>query len=190
LAPKGPTGLWSGVAPGARSGDRYKFEIVTADGRTLRKADPMARTSERPPSDASVVPFAGEHDWADDDWMRRRHVTIAGEAPLRIYEVHLESWRRGVDTWDAFADQLGRHVADLGFTHVELMPVAEHPFGGSWGYQVSGYYSPTARFGDPDGFKRFIDALHARGIGVIVDLVPAHFTRDDMSLGRYDGKEL
>ena len=143
LTTKGPTGIWSGVAPAADSGDRYKFEIVTDDGRTLRKADPMARMSERPPSDASVVPLAAEHDWSDDDWMRGRHETIAGDAPLRIYEVHLESWRRGVETWDAFAEQLGQHVADLGFTHVELMPVAEHPFGGSWGYQVSGYYSPT-----------------------------------------------
>ncbi len=109
---------------------------------------------------------------------------------MRVYEVHLGSWRRGVDDWDALAEQIGEHVARLGFTHVELMPIAEHPFGGSWGYQVSGYYAPTARFGDPDGCRRFVDALHRRGIGVIVDWVPAHFPKDDWSLGRFDGTPL
>ncbi|MGB0115055.1 MAG: 1,4-alpha-glucan branching protein GlgB [Ilumatobacteraceae bacterium] len=184
------TGIWSGVAPAARSGHRYKFEIRTADGRVLRKADPMARMAEAPPSDASVVPFSVEHDWSDDDWMRDRHQVIDGDAPLRIYEVHLESWRRDVDTWDAFADELGDYVVDLGFTHVELMPIAEHPFGGSWGYQVSGYYAPTARFGDAAGLRRFVDAMHRRGLGVIVDWVPAHFPRDDWSLARFDGTPL
>ena len=185
-----PTGIWSGIAPAARSGHRYKFEIVSADGRTLRKADPMARQAERPPSDASVVPVSIDHDWGDDDWMRDRHQVIAGTAPMRIYEVHLGSWRRGVDSWDRLAVELAEHVATLGFTHVELMPIAEHPFGGSWGYQVSGYYAPTARFGDPDGVRRFVDALHRRGIGVIVDWVPAHFPRDEWSLGRFDGVAL
>ncbi len=122
--------------------------------------------------------------------MRDRGQVIAGTAPLRIYEVHLGSWRRGVDTWDRLAAELADHVATLGFTHVELMPIAEHPFGGSWGYQVSGYYAPTARFGDPDGVRRFVDALHRRGIGVIVDWVPAHFPRDAWSLGRFDGTAL
>jgi len=189
-SPGGPTGIWSGVSPGARSGHCYKYEVVSAEGRTLRKADPLARQSELPPSDASVVPTATEHDWGDDDWMRDRHRTRSGDAALRIYEVHLGSWRRGVDTWDDLADQLGAHVADLGFTHVELMPIAEHPFGGSWGYQVSGYYAPTARFGDPAGFRRFVDSMHRRGIGVILDWVPAHFPRDDWSLARFDGTPL
>jgi 1,4-alpha-glucan branching enzyme len=186
----GPTGIWTVTAPAASSGDRYKFEIHGADGRMVRKADPMARQSELPPSDASVVPTAATHRWDDDDWMATRHEVRDGTRPLRVYEVHLGSWRRGVDTWDLLADHLADHVAALGFTHVELMPVAEHPYGGSWGYQVSGYYAPTARFGEPDGLKRFVDALHRRGIGVLLDWVPAHFPRDEWSLGRFDGTPL
>lgn len=185
-----PTGLWSAIAAGAQPGHCYKFELVTSEGRTIRKADPMARRTEVPPSDASVVASSDRFDWHDDDWMANRHLAMAGEAPLRIYEVHLASWRRGVNDWDALATELAGHLSRLGFTHVELLPVAEHPFGGSWGYQVSGYYAPTARFGDPDGFKRFVDALHAQGIGVIVDWVPAHFPRDDWSIGRFDGTPL
>jgi 1,4-alpha-glucan branching enzyme len=185
-----PTGLWSMVAPHARSGHRYKFEITTGDGLVLRKSDPMARTTERPPSDASVVPDAVDHVWGDHSWMADRGKVLAGASPLRIYEVHLGSWRRDVDTWDRLAIELADHVESLGFTHVELMPIAEHPFGGSWGYQVSGYYAPTARFGDPAAVRRFVDALHQRGIGVLVDWVPAHFPRDDWSLGRFDGTAL
>jgi len=190
VAAETASGIWTIVAPTARSGHRYKFEIVTDDGRTLRKADPMARQSECPPSDASIVPTAVDFQWTDDEWMRNRRSTMAGESALRIYEVHLGSWRHGVDTWDDLAAQVGDHVGRLGFTHVELMPIAEHPFGGSWGYQVSGYYSPTARFGDPEGFRRFVDALHHRGVGVIVDWVPAHFPKDEWSLGRFDGTAL
>ncbi len=186
----GPTGLWTGVCPGARPGQCYKFEVVTSEGRTLRKADPMARRTELPPSDASVIPAVSEHEWTDDHYMLGRGAVLQGDAPMRIYEVHLGSWRRGVDTWDDLAHQLGDHVAELGFTHVELLPIAEHPFGGSWGYQVSGYFAPTARFGDPDGLRRFVDDMHGRGLGVIVDWVPAHFPRDDWSLGRFDGTAL
>ena len=123
--------------------------------------------------------------------MTRRGATLRGDAPMRTYEVHLGSWRRGVADWDTLAAQLGDHVASLGFTHVELLPVAEHPFGGSWGYQVSGYYAPTARFGDPSGLPRASSMrMHQRGIGVIVDWVPAHFPRDEWSLGRFDGTPL
>jgi 1,4-alpha-glucan branching enzyme len=185
-----PTGIWSAIASEARTGHRYKLDVVTAGGQTLRKADPMARQTERPPSDASVVPSALVHDWGDAGWMASRHRTLLGEAPLRVYEVHLGSWRREVETWDQFAEQLGDHVERLGFTHVELLPIAEHPFGGSWGYQVSGYYAPTARFGDPAGLRRFVDALHQRGVGVLLDWVPAHFPRDEWSLGRFDGTPL
>jgi len=190
VASTAPTGLWSGTISEAVPGNCYKFEVVTAEGRTLRKADPMARRTERPPSDASVVPSAPGHVWTDDDYLARRGDVLAGSAPMRIYEVHVGSWRRGVDGWDALAEEIGDHVAALGFTHVELLPVAEHPFGGSWGYQVSGYFAPTARHGDPDGFRRFVDALHSRGLGVIVDWVPAHFPRDEWSLGRFDGTPL
>jgi len=185
-----PTGIWSATVPAARSGHRYKFEITASDGDVRRKADPMARRTERPPSDASIVPDAAEHDWDDHGWMATRGAFAAGTAPMRVYEVHLGSWRDGVDTWDRLATELAEHVCSLGFTHVELMPIAEHPFGGSWGYQVSGYFSPTARFGDPDGFRRFVDALHRRDVGVIVDWVPAHFPRDEWSLGRFDGTAL
>ncbi len=186
----GPTGIWSIVSDAPRPGHCYKFEITTAEGRTTRKADPMARQTEQPPSDASVVPTLNEFEWSDDEWMQRRGATLAGTAPMRIYEVHLGSWRRTVDDWDSLAEQIGEHVTHLGFTHVELLPIAEHPFGGSWGYQVSGYYAPTARFGEPDGCRRFVDALHRRGVGVIVDWVPAHFPKDDWSLGRFDGTPL
>jgi 1,4-alpha-glucan branching enzyme len=189
VAADGPTGIWTATVPAA-SGDRYKFEIVGAAGQMVRKADPMARQSELPPSDASVVPLAAQHRWDDDGWMATRHEVRDGTRPLRIYEVHLGSWRRDVETWDQFAEHLGDHVAALGFTHVELLPVAEHPFGGSWGYQVSGYYSPSARYGDPDGLKRFVGAMHRRGIGVILDWVPAHFPRDEWSLARFDGAPL
>ena len=186
----GRTGIWTVVCPTARSGHCYKYEIVSKEGRTLRKADPMARQTEVPPSDASVVPTPRKHEWTDTEWMHERHSTVDGATPMRIYELHLASWRRGVDTWDDLAEQIAAHVCSLGFTHVELLPVAEHPFGGSWGYQVSGYYAPTARFGDPDGFRRFVDVLHKHGVGVIVDWVPAHFPKDEWSLGRFDGTAL
>lgn len=185
---QGP-GIWTVIVPAA-SGDCYKFEIVTQGGRTIRKADPMARQTEEPPSDASVVPHDTNHEWNDAEWMASRSGALTGASPMRVYELHLNSWRRGVDNWDDLADQIGDHVARLGFTHVELLPIAEHPFGGSWGYQVSGYFAPTARFGDPDGCRRFVDAMHQRGIGVIVDWVPAHFPKDDWSLGRFDGTAL
>ncbi|MEM1332111.1 MAG: 1,4-alpha-glucan branching protein GlgB [Actinomycetota bacterium] len=184
------SGLWSAIVAAARPGHCYKFQLVTTEGRTIRKADPMARRTELPPSDASVVPTESRYDWQDADWSARRRLVMAGEAPLRIYEVHLGSWRRGVSSWAELADELADHVVRLGFTHVELLPVAEHPFGGSWGYQVSGYYAPTARFGPPEGFKAFVDTLHQRDVGVIVDWVPAHFPKDDWSLGRFDGTAL
>jgi len=190
LDSKGPTGIWSGLAPAAQTGHRYKFEIVTSEGRTLRKADPMARQAELPPSDASVVPSGLRHGWQDDDWMTARGATLRGDSPMRTYEVHLGSWRRGVGDWDALAAQLGDHVASLGFTHVELLPVAEHPFGGSWGYQPLSLFAPSGRFGPPQGLSRFVDALHGAGIGIILDWVPAHFPTDPHGLARFDGTAL
>ncbi|MFN3255627.1 MAG: 1,4-alpha-glucan branching protein GlgB [Ilumatobacter sp.] len=186
---QGP-GIWTVVAAAASSGQCYKFEIVTAQGRTTRKADPMARQTELPPSDASVIPTCTEYMWGDDEWMSARARHLAGTAPMRVYELHLGSWRRNVTSWDDLATQVATHVRSLGFTHVELLPIAEHPFGGSWGYQVSGYFAPTARFGDPHGCRRFVDTLHQHGIGVIVDWVPAHFPKDEWSLGRFDGTPL
>ncbi len=185
----GSSGIWSAVVPG-RSGDYYKLQITGADGQCVTKADPMARATELPPGDASRIPEFGAYTWNDSAWIGSRGAVVAGTAPLRIYEVHAPSWREGIGDWDSLALHLGEHVRDLGFTHVELLPIAEHPFGGSWGYQISGFYAPTARLGDPGGLKRFVDHLHGLGIGVILDWVPAHFVRDAWALGRFDGTAL
>jgi 1,4-alpha-glucan branching enzyme len=184
----GSSGLWVAIVPGAAAGHRYKFAVVSQAGTTMLKADPMARQTECPPATASVVAAPSAHVWNDHEWMqaRRNHP----DAALRVYEVHLASWRSGVTSYIDLAHQLAEHVHALGFTHIELMPVAEHPYGGSWGYQVSGYYAPTARFGTPDEFRQFIEIMHARGIGVIVDWVPAHFPRDEWSLAQFDGSAL
>jgi 1,4-alpha-glucan branching enzyme len=184
----GSSGVWAGFAAGARAGQCYKLAVTSAQGVETMKADPMARQAERPPSNASVVAGPAGHAWRDDEWMAGRG--HAPGLPLRIYEVHLGSWRAGVNGYLDLAEQLADHVSELGFTHVELLPVAEHPYGGSWGYQVTGYYAPTARFGSADEFRAFVDALHRRGIGVLVDWVPAHFPRDEWSLGRFDGTAL
>lgn len=189
LGPVGSSGIWSAVL-NARSGDFYKLLVTGADGHQVTKADPMARASEMPPGDASRIPEFAIFQWADATWMQRRGAVLADEAPLRIYEVHAPSWRDGVDDWDTLAEQLGAHVQELGFTHVEFLPLAEHPFGGSWGYQISGFYAPTARLGDPEGLKRCVNHLHALGIGVILDWVPAHFVKDAWALGRFDGTAL
>ena len=188
LEPQGNSGVWAGVCPTATAGHCYKYSVTDRSGRTVLKADPMARQSECPPATASVVPSFEPYAWADAEWMARR--SCAPGTPLRIYEVHLGSWRRGLGGYREIGDALGEHVAAMGFTHVELMPVAEHPFGGSWGYQVTGYFSPTARHGTPDDLRAMIDALHRRGIGVIIDWVPAHFPKDDWSLARFDGTAL
>jgi 1,4-alpha-glucan branching enzyme len=188
MTPQGSSGVWAAVLPDALDGQFYKFAVTGVDGQVRWKADPMARGAERPPSDASRLVGTSAHVWTDDAWMSDRGWG-AGH-PLRIYEVHLGSWRDGVVTYADLGEQIGDHAASMGFTHVELMPVAEHPFGGSWGYQVTGYYAPTARYGTPDDFRAFVDALHRRGIGVILDWVPAHFPRDEWSLARFDSTAL
>ena len=191
MAPVASSGIWSVVIAGATPGQHYKFIVTGSHGREVMKADPMARRTECPPGDASIVPDdAAPFVWSDDEWMSQRHRHLDGSASMRIYEVHLGSWRRDLTTWDDMATALADHVQDLGFTHVEFLPLAEHPFGGSWGYQVTGFYAPTARFGEPDGLRRLVNVLHRRGIGVIVDWVPAHFAKDSWSLGRFDGSAL
>jgi 1,4-alpha-glucan branching enzyme len=188
LTPQGQSGVWAGVAA-AKVGARYKFAVEGVDGQVRLKADPLARQSELPPATASVV-AASTHEWRDDEWMASRAETNpTAPRPMRIYEVHLGSWRPGLG-YVELAEQLGEYVADFGFTHVELLPVMEHPYGGSWGYQVTGYFAPTSRFGSPDGFRSFVDLLHQRGIGVIADWVPAHFPKDDWALARFDGTPL
>ena len=184
----GASGVWELFLPGVGAGSHYKYELVTPNGHLTLKADPYAFAAEVPPGTASVVALSG-HAWRDDGWMQRRSDRDWLREPMSVYEVHLGSWRQGL-SYRELAEQLPDYVAGLGFTHVELMPVAEHPFGGSWGYQVSSYFAPTSRFGAPDDFRALVDAFHERGIGVIVDWVPAHFPRDDWALARFDGTAL
>ena len=188
LEPQGSSGVWSGVAENAREGHAYKLAVRGADGVVRLKADPVAFRAEAPPGTASIV-YRSTFEWSDDDWLARRESTDPLVAPLSVYEVHAASWRQGLG-WRDLADELGEHVEALGFTHVELLPVMQHPFGGSWGYQVTGFYAPQATLGTPDDFRAFVDALHARGIGVLLDWVPAHFPRDDWALARFDGTAL
>jgi 1,4-alpha-glucan branching enzyme len=191
----GSSGIWELFVPGVETGTKYKFEIRAQDGRLLLKADPVAFYAETPPRNASIV-HQSTYEWSDDRWLKHRSSSDPLRWPMSIYEVHLGSWRRNpaeanrpLDYLE-LADELGDYVQDLGFTHVELMPVMEHPFTGSWGYQVTGYFAPTSRYGTPDDFREFVDRLHARGIGVILDWVPAHFPRDEWALARFDGTAL
>ncbi|MFE6999032.1 1,4-alpha-glucan branching enzyme [Streptomyces griseus] len=184
----GSTGVWELFLPGVGEGALYKYDVCRPDGSHTVRADPMARRTEVPPATASVV-TASHHVWQDADWMAHRGDRPVHEAPFSVYEVHLASWRPGL-TYRQLAEQLPAYVKDLGFTHVELMPVSEHPFGGSWGYQVTGFYAPTSRMGTPDDFRFLVDALHRAGIGVIMDWVPAHFPRDDWALAEFDGRPL
>jgi 1,4-alpha-glucan branching enzyme len=191
----GSSGIWELFVPGVPEGSRYKFEIRIADGELVLKADPFAFEAEMPPQTASVVNVS-RHEWADDAWQAARRESQPLRAPMSIYEVHLGSWRlnplegnRSL-TYLELADELAAYVADLGFTHVELLPVMAHPFSGSWGYQVTSYFAPTPRFGSPDDLRTFVERLHQRGIGVILDWVPAHFPRDEWALARFDGTAL
>ena len=185
-----PQGL--GVGPGAR----YKFELIGADGQLLVKSDPVARQTEPPPATASVVADPAAFRWGDTAWMQTRAQRQQPDAPIAIYEVHAGSWLRDLEAggrslrWDELADRLIPYVRALGFTHIELLPVAEHPFGGSWGYQPLGLFAPSARFGAPEAFARFVDRCHQANIGVIVDWVPAHFPTDAHGLARFDGTAL
>ncbi|MEU8762184.1 1,4-alpha-glucan branching enzyme [Streptomyces sp. NPDC048659] len=184
----GSTGVWELFVPGVGEGALYKFDIARPDGSRTVRADPMARRAECPPNTASVV-TDDHHVWGDAEWMARRGARPHHEAPLSVYELHLPSWRPGL-SYRQLAEQLPAYVRDLGFTHVEFMGVAEHPFHGSWGYQVTGFYAPTARLGTPDDFRFLVDALHQAGIGVLMDWVPAHFPRDDWALAEFDGRPL
>ncbi|HEX2040435.1 MAG TPA: 1,4-alpha-glucan branching protein GlgB [Acidimicrobiales bacterium] len=192
----GASGVWELFVPGVEPGSRYKYELITEQGDVVLKADPLAFAAEHPPGTASVV-CESTYEWRDEEWLARRdsHPDRLHE-PVSVYEVHLGSWRTVPEegnrslTYRELAEQLPAYVADLGFTHVELMPPAEHPFGGSWGYQVSSYFAPTSRFGSPDDFRALVDAFHERGIGVLVDWVPAHFPKDDWALARFDGTAL
>jgi 1,4-alpha-glucan branching enzyme len=191
----GASGIWELFIPGVAPGMNYKFEVRAQSGALLLKADPYAFRSEQPPATASIV-FASRHAWGDADWLERRRLGQPHAAPMAIYEVHLGSWRRNPIegnrslTYLELADELVEYVADMGFTHVELLPVMHHPFSGSWGYQVTGYFAPAPAYGSPDDLRTLIERLQAAGIGVILDWVPAHFPRDDFALARFDGTAL
>ncbi|WP_159500095.1 1,4-alpha-glucan branching protein GlgB [Microbacterium sp. 18062] len=184
----GASGVWELFVPGIGEGTVYKYEILTGHEGWILKADPMARLAEVPPATASVVTVS-EYVWQDDAWIAERARSQPVTKPMSVYELHLGSWRPGLGYREA-AEPLVEYLTAQGFTHVEFLPLAEHPFGGSWGYQVTGYYAPTSRFGNPDDLRHLIDRLHGAGIGVIMDWVPGHFPKDAFALARFDGQPL
>jgi len=194
LRSPGPAGIWERFVPGMRVGDLYKYEVVGVDGQLRLKTDPLAFAMQLRPGTASRVCDPSAFGWSDGAWMAARAGRDPYRSPMAVYEVHLGSWRRHPDgTWIGYreaAELLVEHCHRYGFTHVELLAVAEHPFDGSWGYQVTGYYAPTARFGTPDDFAAMVDTLHRAGIGVFLDWVPAHFPNDEFALRQFDGTEL
>ncbi|MDQ6745765.1 MAG: alpha-amylase family glycosyl hydrolase, partial [Actinomycetota bacterium] len=193
----GAGGIWELFLPGVEPGARYKYEILGADGELKLKADPYAQEAQHPPLTASVV-TRRQHRWSDADsaWLTERSEQQPLSRPMSIYEVHLDSWRLNTLhdnrplSYLELADELSAYVGDMGFTHIELLPVMHHPFSGSWGYQVTGYFAPTPRHGSPDELRQFIDRMHQNRIGVILDWVPAHFPRDEFALARFDGTAL
>ncbi|GAA0974753.1 1,4-alpha-glucan branching protein GlgB [Nocardiopsis tropica] len=184
----GSSGVWELFLPGVGDGALYKFQVLGSDGHWRDKADPMARRTQVPPATASVV-TTSSYSWGDQAWTAERKGVEQHRAPMSVYEVHLGSWRPGLG-YVELAEQLVAYVTDLGFTHVEFLPVTAHPFDGSWGYQVTSYYAPTPRFGSPDEFRYLVDSLHRAGVGVLLDWVPAHFPKDDWALARFDGTAL
>lgn len=188
MIPLGSNGLWEVFIPDVGDGLKYKFAIQSRDGRWVDHADPMARQTEIPPLTASIVNET-QYQWGDSDWLTARAEFKPWRSPVSIYEVHLGSWRPGLNYLE-LADQLGAYLMERGFTHVEFLPVTEHPYSPSWGYQVTSYFAPTSRFGSPDDFRYLVDHLHNLGIGVLLDWVPAHFPKDEWALARFDGTAL
>jgi len=186
------SGVWNGFVPNLLHGHAYKFGIRDHEGHMLEKSDPFAFYAECPPKTASVVYDLSGYEWHDSDWMSNRAKTDWLQEPVSIYEVHLASWKRPHDgrtyhSYAELADQLIEHMQEMGFTHLQLMPITEYPFDGSWGYQATGYYAATSRFGTPHDFMQFMDAMHRAGIGVLIDWVPAHFPSDAHGLANFDG---
>lgn len=190
----GESGIWELFLPAAAEGDKYKFHVTQCDGRVVDKTDPYGVYAEVRPNNASVLYPLKRYKWKDRRWMTARRKYDFRTAPMNIYEVHLGSWKRAEGdrflTYTELAEQLIPYVKEMGYTHIEMLPVEEHPFDGSWGYQVTGYYAPTSRYGSPNEFKQFVDACHQNGISVILDWVPAHFPKDDFALARFDGTAL
>jgi len=191
---RGSSGVWELFIPGIGVGNLYKFELRDCNGGIQVKIDPYARSFQKRPQTAAYICSENEFRWHDRAWMQARAEFDWQHRPLSIYEVHLGSWRRGPAgqflTYRVLAEQLADYVLEVGVTHVELLPITEHPLDASWGYQVTGYFAPTSRFGTPDDFRWFVDHLHCKGIGVLLDWVPAHFPRDTFALARYDGSAL
>ncbi len=195
MAPRGGSGIWEAFVPGVASGATYKYHVLPHEGGGIDKADPVAFWAETPPHTGSRV-WSLDHEWHDADWMAQRAERQRLDRPMSIYEMHVGSWRRVPEDgnrplgYRELAEPLAEHLTSLGFTHVELLPIMEHPFGGSWGYQTTGYFAPTSRFGTPQDLKYLIDVLHQSGIGVILDWVPSHFPTDEHGLARFDGTHL
>lgn len=195
--PAGESGIYEGFVPGLTEGELYKFAITTDSGKVLFKADPYAFASEYRPGTASVTADVSDYRWGDASWLKKRAAADPIQAPLSIYEVHLGSWKKknsvdrdGFYSYEEAAHELADYVKEMGYTHVELMGIAEYPYDGSWGYQVTGYFAPTSRYGSPKDFMYFVDYLHKKGIGVILDWVPAHFPKDAHGLADFDGQPL
>ena len=191
---RGSTGVWELFIPDLLPDDLYKFEIRSKDGRILEKTDPYGQSFECRPKTASIVTHAESYHWQDNDWIERRKNSDWLHEPLSIYEVHLGSWQRTEDghflSYKELAHRLVDHVQTLGFTHIQLLPITEHPFDGSWGYQTTGYFAPTSRFGSPDEFRYFVDYCHRHNIGVLLDWAPGHFPKDRHALAEFDGTPL
>ncbi len=189
------SGVWSAFVPGVQAGEKYKYSLTNCHGQRVEKSDPFAFASEMRPKTASVVADLSTYQWNDDGWLLRRQATNWLKQPVSIYEVHLGSWRRPKDgrtyySYLEFADMLIEYCLDMNYTHIQLMPITEHPFDGSWGYQVTGYFAPTSRFGEPQDFMAFVDKCHQAGLAVLTDWVPAHFPTDPHGLARFDGTAL
>ena len=191
------SGIYERFIPGIKPGELYKFAITTQSGKVIFKADPFAQYAEYRPGTASITAFNDSFRWSDSTWVQKRESTNPREAAMSIYEVHLGSWKKknrpekdGYYTYKEAAAELAAYVKEMGYTHIELMGIAEHPYDGSWGYQVTGYYAPTSRYGTPEEFKYFVNYMHKKGIGVILDWVPAHFPRDAHGLADFDGQAL
>lgn len=187
-------GVWELFIPGLQTGESYKYEIRTEEGKICCKTDPYATYYEVRPNNASVIFNENQYKWQDKKWMKARDKKKLSQSAMSIYEVHIGSWKRHEDgtyyTYQEAAIELTTYIKEMGYTHVELMGIVEHPYDGSWGYQVTGYFAPTSRYGDPDDFRKFVDVLHQNGIGVILDWVPAHFPKDAFALEKFDGRAL
>jgi 1,4-alpha-glucan branching enzyme len=191
---RGGSGVWELFIPGVDSGSFYRFEIRSPNGEVLVKNDPYGNLFQKRPENSGIVAPASAHQWNDGKWMQQRAKLNWQHAPMSVYEVHLGSWQRTPEgdflNYRELAHRLGDYASEMGFTHIELLPITEHPFDGSWGYQTTGYFAPTSRFGSPDDFRYFVDHMHQLGIGIILDWVPAHFPKDEHALSRFDGTAL